>query len=295
MNLEEKDVMAEYNELKEELLNVVSQTSNPALENEMRKKYSKKQEEEYKLLSKEEKELLKERAEYQAKGFNGGCFGSLIMLLYLFVGMPLVWMNLPNSSETFIVSMVLLAVAVIMSVAVTKTINSKKRKKINEKIAQISAIPAIQRYDEIANAAICEYEKEQSRLKSIRNELMEKMQALKEKVFNIKYQNCIVFYGNVGSMMNTTTFTLYLDGVFYQEVKGKRLVKIMLNQGVHSLRVEETKYNGVDKSVIYQYTYGPLQMRVGNEPEAFAILCDGQYMGFVSAEKMEKVAKVELI
>ena len=66
MNLEEKDVMSEYNELKEELLNIVSQTSNPALENEMRKKYSKKQEEEYKLLSKEEKELLKERAEYKA-------------------------------------------------------------------------------------------------------------------------------------------------------------------------------------------------------------------------------------
>ena len=114
---------------------------------------------------------------------------------------------------------------------------------------------------------------------------------LKDLDFNFANRDCILFYGKDRG----NRYDLYLDGLLYDTVPGRRVVRIMLTPGLHSFKVENKAYNIVDKSLDYCYTFSTRQYLAGEDlPKAWAIVCQFKTIEGVRGWKFEEITKTNL-
>ena len=112
--------------------------------------------------------------------------------------------------------------------------------------------------------------------------------SIENDLFDIKYRDTILFYGSARGYR----YSLYIDGLLYDEVKSKELVVIKLSEGFHSFKLETDQINPFDSSVINTFTFETRQIIInGNEVQAYAMECDGRRLRQLPKSAFEKVTK----
>lgn len=125
-------------------------------------------------------------------------------------------------------------------------------------------------------------------------DLEQKIEKIDEEIeefdFNDAYRDTILFWG----ADRGNRYDLYLDGLHYSTVKGRQIFRIVLTPGLHSLKVENTRYNIVDNSVDYCYEFPAGQFAAGDCP-CHAIVCDFNRIREVSGAEFQKITKTKLL
>lgn len=178
----------------------------------------------------------------------------------------------------------------------------------NASIAETYSKPCILEYDKKEKELLAEYEKRFNdaqeylqKLKDEENQLLneryaleykenEIMEQIEEFDFNYTYRNTILFWG----CDRGNHYDIYLDGLHYDTVRGRRIAKITLTPGLHSFKVENTAYN-IDNSIIYCYEFPTEQFMAGNDAPCHAIVCEYRTIKEVSGTEFQKITKTKLI
>lgn len=116
------------------------------------------------------------------------------------------------------------------------------------------------------------------------------IEEINEFDFNYTYRDTILFWG----CDRGNRYDIYLDGLHYDTVAGRRIAKIILTPGLHSFKVENTAYN-IDNSIIYAYEFPTRQFTAGDGAPCHAIVCDFKTIREVSGTEFQKITKTRLI
>ena len=241
------------------------------------------------------KQLEKRKSKCKLYGFAALVIYSLVAFAVLY------FKEIDFSTDNLILVTVVALVGIVFSVICTGI----AKKPITNKLAALNSDPDIVKYKKNVSELFKNVQDKENQLKHLKskkqnatkaiselhNEEKKILNALDELEFNFLYKDTILFYG----AERNNRYSLYLDGHPYDTVTGKRIIQIKLSPGIHSFKVENTSYNIVDRSVDYCYTFNTQQIIAGEDPEAFAFVCDFNRLNRVSGSEFEKITKTKLI
>lgn len=254
----------------------------------------------------DERAVLSLRALLQKKISKCKYMGYFIFAVYvgLVVGI-FAYLKKPMSIESIPLYLIAAVIGIVGCVVAVKIMKSP----VKRKLAQTFSDPRIAELDKKVKALESDFRDKRIRKMQYRQELVEKEKELKQKLtqaktaeeetknqlseidFNFKYKNTILFYGRDGG----NRYDIYIDGLLYDTVKGKQIIKIILTPGLHSFKVDNTHYNIVDGSVDYSITFNTIQIMVGEELAAYPIVCEYKTIKQVTGTEFQKITKTNLM
>ena len=228
-------------------------------------------------------------------------YGIAALVIYFFAAFAVLYLKKISFSTD---NLIPLAIVALVGIVFSAICTAVAKKPISNKLAALYSDTDIIEYRKNVSKLFKKVQDKENRLKELKskkqsvlndiselhNEEKKIFNALDELNFNFLYKNTILFYG----AERNNRYSLYLDGHPYDTVRGKRIIQINLSPGIHSFKVENTSYN-IDGSVIFCYTFSTQQIIVGEEPEAFAFVCDYKWLNRVSGAEFEKKTKTKLI
>jgi hypothetical protein len=230
-----------------------------------------------------EQEQLKLRSAYMKKRNRTGKFGLIFFLAYAALYAVLLFAILDNVHIGVYIGAAVfgiagaLALPQVLKIPYTQKIAAiEENKTVSEYLKDIGKYSDA-RHDSIDESALNEYERE--------------LDKLENQLFNLEYENCILFYG----AHKTSAYKIYIDGNLYQENRGNNLVKIMLNPGIHTFRIEEAWINIVDQSIDKKFNYEAVQVVFNENTKVACFICKNQFLQKATREELESVAKVSFV
>ncbi len=108
--------------------------------------------------------------------------------------------------------------------------------------------------------------------------------------FNIAYCHTILFWGTE----RWNYYDIYIDGYHYDTVRGKTIVPITLDKGLHSFKVTNTCRN-FDNSIISSYTFNAEQIEVTDIVESYPVVVDMNTIKYPTGKEFQEITKQKLI